>query len=74
MDKFNYILTYWFKIMLKRKDMESNSNISEDDHLHIIEIYEEFEERKRLRKIKFSLLFKNDFIDVKDKQITNCDL
>ena len=63
MSKFDYILTHWFKIKLKQKDKESDLWRSEEDTIFVTKLYEEFEERKRLKKIKFSLMFKKDFTE-----------
>ena len=73
MRKINYILSYWFKIKLKRynssKKESFHPTISNEDNLMIIKLYEEYEERKRLKKIKFSLLFKDDFLETKTEEL-----
>lgn len=61
MSKFDYILTHWFKVKLKKKDKELRLQISNKDKLAIENIYEEYEERKRLKEIKISLLLKDTF-------------
>ena len=61
MNKLNHILTYWFKIKLKRKDKESIPWRSDEDNLFIMKLYDEYEERKRSKKINISLLFEDNF-------------
>ena len=43
-------------IKLKHKDIETSQYPTEE----IMQIYNEYEERKRIRKIKVSLLFKDE--------------
>jgi len=64
MNKIDYILTYWLKVKLRRKDHEISDHLSDE----IVEIYNEFEERKRLNRIKFSLLFENEYYERKTRK------
>jgi hypothetical protein len=68
MDKINYILTYWLKLKLKQKEHNFHLQMSSEDHADIIKIYEEYEERKKRKKIDFSLLFNDNFEEVKNEQ------
>jgi hypothetical protein len=66
MKRIDNVLTRWIKLKLKRRDIELNSDLKRDLDDNIIAlIYEEYEERKRLKKIKFSLLFKDNFVEIK---------
>jgi hypothetical protein len=56
----NNILTYWFKVKLSHNPMLLPSYISKEDKI-IIQLYEEYEERKRLKKINFLLLFNEEY-------------
>jgi len=66
------ILTYWFKIKLMRwnsyKKTQPNIIHSEDD-IDIIQLYEEYEKRKKLKKIEFSLLIRDDYFETKAEVI-----
>ena len=67
MNKINYILTQWIKIKLRRWDFHKKTDMNSSgavDH-NILKIYQEYEERKRIKKIKFSLLIKNSFSETK---------
>lgn len=60
----NKILTFWMIVMLRRWDKHKPKALLPhipDEDLIIKQIYDEYEERKRLKKIKFALLFDKDF-------------
>jgi hypothetical protein len=65
--KVNHILTYWIKIKLKlwSKYKQQNLRAPTETDILMIKLYNEYEERKRLKKIKFFLLFEDNFITTK---------
>ena len=65
--KVNYILTYWIKIKLKlwSKYKQQNLRAPTETDILMVKLYNEYEERKRLKKIKFFLLFEDNFVTTK---------
>lgn len=56
-ERINYILTWWIKLKLRQKNIVTSHHMPDE----VIDIYNEYEERKRLNKIKISLLFKDEY-------------
>ena len=67
--KVNYILTYWIKIKLKlklwSKYKQQNLRAPTETDILMVKLYNEYEERKRIKKIKFFLLFEDNFVTTK---------
>ena len=60
----NKIFIFWMTSKLRRWDKHKPKALLpqiSDENMMIKQIYEEYEERKRLKKIKFSLLFADIF-------------
>ena len=61
--KGDKVLTYWFKTRLRRWDAQKENPVSTltDDERALQQIYDDYEERKRLRKVSIAVLFSDDF-------------
>jgi hypothetical protein len=61
--KGDKVLTYWFKTKLRRWDAQKENPVStlSDDEKALQQIYDDYEERKRLRKVSIAVLFSDDF-------------
>jgi hypothetical protein len=66
MNKLDYILTH-LRIVNLQKKYTKTSTMSIEDENAIVKIYEDYEERKKNRKIKFTALINEDFVKVNNE-------